>query len=54
MRVRDNISPYTIYFGRPNTAIYSTLLGESYKVGQREYGLCLAKCILDQAKKYSG
>jgi hypothetical protein len=51
MRVRGNISLYTIYFGRPNTASYSALLGKSYKVGHTEYGLCLAKHMLEQAKK---
>jgi hypothetical protein len=39
LRVRGNISPYIIYFDRPNTATYSALLGKSYKVGQTEYGL---------------
>jgi hypothetical protein len=51
MRVQGNISPYTIYFGRPNTASYSAVLGKAYKVGKTEYGLRLAKRVLDQANK---
>jgi hypothetical protein len=34
MKVRGNISPYSIYFGRANTASYSAVLGKAYKVGQ--------------------
>lgn len=51
IKVRGNISPYTLYFGRPNTASYSALLGKAYKVGETEYGLQLAKHIFEQAKK---
>jgi hypothetical protein len=47
MKVRGNISPYSIYFGRANTASYSAVLGKAYKVGQTEYGLCLAKQVLE-------
>jgi hypothetical protein len=39
------------FFGRPNTASYSAVLGKAYKVGQTEYGLRLAKCVLEQSKK---
>ena len=51
MRVRGNISPYSIYFGKPPTASYSALLGKAYKVATTEFGLRLAKRVLEQVKK---
>jgi hypothetical protein len=53
MRVRGNISPYSIYFGKPPTASYSALLGKAYKVATTEFGLRLAKRVLEQVKKVS-
>ncbi len=51
MRVRGNISPYSIYLGKPPSASYSTLLGKVYKVAATEFGLRLAKGVLEQVKK---
>ena len=51
MRVRGNISPYSIYFGKPPSASYSAVLGKAYKVAATEFGLRLAKRVLEQVKK---
>ena len=50
MRSRGNISPHTIYYGKPPVATYSALLGPAYKVAETEYGLRLAKRVLLQVK----
>jgi hypothetical protein len=51
MRARGNISPQTIYYGRPPVASYSALLGPAYKVAETEFGLRLARRTLMQIKR---
>ena len=46
MRSRNNLTPYSIYFGSPNTSNYGALLGPSYKKAKTEYGLRSAKMFL--------
>ncbi len=53
MRVRGNVSSYLMYFGKPPSASYSALLGKAYKVAATEFGLRLAKRVLEQVKKVS-
>jgi hypothetical protein len=43
IRAHWNISPHTIYYGKPPVAIYSAILCTSYKVAKTEYGLHVAK-----------
>jgi hypothetical protein len=50
IRARWNISSHTIYYGKPPIATYSAILGPSYKIAKTEYGLWLAKRVLQQVK----
>ena len=50
MRSRGNISPHTIYYGKPPGVTYSATLGPAYKTAATEYGLRLAKRVLLQIK----
>jgi hypothetical protein len=52
-RVRGNLTPYSIYYGCPNTTSYSTILGKAYTEAQTEYGLILAKKVLEAFKKHN-
>ncbi len=38
MRGRDNLIPYSMYFGSANTSKYGSLLGPSDKLAKTEYG----------------
>jgi hypothetical protein len=51
MRSRNNLTPYSIYFGSPNTSNYGSLLGPSYKLANTEYGLRAAKMVLSRLKE---
>jgi hypothetical protein len=48
IRSRGDISPYCMYFSRTNKSSYSTTLGKAYKTAKTEYGLRLAKLVLDK------
>jgi len=52
-RVRGNITPYSIYYGCPNTTSYSAILGNAYNEARTEYGLLLAKKLLEAMKKHN-
>ena len=52
-RVRGNITPYSIYYGCPNTTSYSAILGNAYTEARTEYGLLLAKKLLEAMKKHN-
>ncbi len=51
IRSRNNLTPYSIYFGSPNTSNYGSLLGPSYKLANTEYGLRAAKMVLSRLKE---
>jgi hypothetical protein len=40
-----------MYYSKPNKSCYSSTLGRCYKEAKTEYGLCLAKMVLDKIKK---
>jgi hypothetical protein len=48
VRSRGNIKPYTLYYNQANKLSYSAALGPSYKEAKTEYGLRLAKMVLDK------
>jgi hypothetical protein len=48
---RGDIKPYTMYYSKPNKSCYSSTLGRCYKEAKTEYGLRLAKMLLDKIKK---
>jgi hypothetical protein len=54
VRSRGDIKPYTMYYSKPNKSCYSSTLGRCYKEARTEYGLCLAKMVLDKIKKLDG
>ena len=51
MRVRNHTTPHMVYFGKMNKNSYSAILGKAHKVAKSEYGLRLAKRVLDQVKR---
>lgn len=51
MKARNHTTPHMIYFGKINKNSYSAALGQAHKVAQSEYGLRLAKRVLEQVKK---
>jgi hypothetical protein len=50
VRSRGDLSPYSMYYSNPNKAGYFAVLGKAYKKAKTEYGLRLAKMVLDQVK----
>jgi hypothetical protein len=50
MRSRVDLTPYSLYYSHTNKVSYSGLLGKACKAAQTEYGLCLAKKVLDKIK----
>lgn len=50
MRNRGNISPYSLYFGKPPSPSYSTVLGKAYSIARTEFGLRLAKKMLETVR----
>jgi len=51
MKSRGNLTPYSLYFGSPNTSNYGAILGPSYKLAKMEYGLRVTKMVLVRLKK---
>jgi len=51
MKSRGNLTPYSLYFGSPNTSNYGAILGPSYKLAKTEYGLRVTKMVLVRLKK---
>ena len=51
IKVRNHMTPHMVYFGKVNKHSYSALLGKAHNVAQTEYGLRLAKRVLEQVKK---
>jgi hypothetical protein len=52
MKSRGNLTPYSLYFGSPNTSNYGAILGPSYKLAKTEYGLRVPKMVLIRLKKH--
>jgi hypothetical protein len=52
MRSRNNLTPYSMYFGSPNTSNYGSVLGPSYKLANTECGLRAAKMVLNRLKEF--
>ena len=50
VRSRNDLSPYTMYYSRPNRSSYSSIFGQAYKEATSEYGLRLAKMFLKKLK----
>ncbi len=51
IKVRNHTTPHMVYFGKMNKNSYSAILGKAHKVAKSEYGLRLAKRVLEQVKK---
>jgi hypothetical protein len=49
-RARGNISPYSMYYSKTNKSCFASVLGRSYKCAKTEYGLRLAKVVLEKIK----
>jgi len=45
-----NLSPYTMYYTRPNKISYSAIFGKAYKDCKTEFGLRAAKLVLKRLK----
>lgn len=51
IKVKGNLTPYSIYYLQTNVTTYSQLLGDSHKTTRTEYRLRLAKMITLTVKK---
>jgi len=45
-----NLSPYPMYYARPNKSCYSSIFGRAYKEYRTEFGLRVAKLALKRLK----
>jgi hypothetical protein len=52
MKSRENLTPYSLYFGSPNKSNYGVILGRTYKLAKTEYGLRIPKMVLICLKKF--
>jgi hypothetical protein len=50
-RSRDDLSPYSLYFNQTNKLLYADLLGPVHREAKTEYGLHLARMVLDKVKE---
>jgi hypothetical protein len=50
-RSRGYLTPYSLYFNQTNTLSYADSLGPVHKEAKTEYGLRLAKMVLDKVKE---
>jgi hypothetical protein len=50
IKVRNHTTPHMVCFGKVNKNSYSPVLGKAHKVVKSEYGLRLAKRVLEQVK----
>jgi hypothetical protein len=50
-RSRGYLTPYSLYFNQTNTISYADSLGPVHKEAKTEYGLRLAKMVLDKVKE---
>jgi hypothetical protein len=50
-RSRGDLSPYSLYFNKTNKLSYADLLGSVHKEAKTEYGLRLARMVLDKIKE---
>jgi ribosome biogenesis protein Nip4 len=53
VKCRNNLSPYTLYYARPNRSSYSSIFGKAYKEAKTEYGLRVAKMFLKRLKAFN-
>ncbi len=49
-RARGNISPCSMYYSKTNKSCFASILGRSYKCAKTEYGIWLAKVVLEKIK----
>ncbi len=51
IKVRGNLTPYSMYYSQANVTTYSQLLGDCHRSAKTEFGLRLAKMLVLTVKK---
>ena len=51
IKVRGNLTPYSMYYSQANVTAYSQILGDGHRIAKTDFGLRLVKILVLTIKK---